>query len=259
MSETTSPSASTAPSTSSSTSSSASARDRLRAAAFRLFEEQGFEATTTGEIAAAAGVGRTTFFRAFGTKEDVVFPDHDEVLARVNARLDAALDRVTLTDVTEATGLVLGHYLAEGDLARARYRLIRQVSSLRDREAASTVRYQRVFRDALRGWTGEEAGSDLRAELLAGAVVAGHNHILRAWLRSEETGPEVDARARRDFAAAMATVASGLVAGPADGAGGGTGGGTGGGAGDGSTVVVLRSGQDPAALLPALRQALGLE
>ncbi|TIC80144.1 TetR/AcrR family transcriptional regulator [Nocardioides sp. GY 10127] len=223
------------------TATGASARDRLREEAFRLFDAQGYESTTVGEIAAAAGVGRTTFFRAFGTKEDVVFPDHDEILARVRARLAAPLSgTTTLSDVTDATGLVLAHYLAEGELARARYRLIRDVPTLRDREAASSLRYQRVFRDALRGWTGEEPGSDLRAELLAASVSTAHNHVLRAWLRSATTGPEVDARARAAFADAMAVVAAG--SGPAD--------------DPGTTVLVLRTPRDAESVLPALRRAL---
>ena len=53
---------------------------RLRDAAFALFAEQGYDATTVEAIAERAGVGRTTFFRVFGTKEDVIFPDHAAVL-----------------------------------------------------------------------------------------------------------------------------------------------------------------------------------
>jgi AcrR family transcriptional regulator len=57
-----------------------SLRERTRAAmraevsevAFRLFAEQGFENTTVEQIAAEAGLSRTTFFRYFGTKEELV-------------------------------------------------------------------------------------------------------------------------------------------------------------------------------------------
>ena len=47
-------------------------RSALEQAAARLFEQQGFEATTVRDIAAAAGVGERTFFRYFPSKEDLV-------------------------------------------------------------------------------------------------------------------------------------------------------------------------------------------
>ena len=48
-------------------------RTALRAAAYRLFREKGFDDTTVDQIAAEAGVSRTTFFRYYPTKEAVVF------------------------------------------------------------------------------------------------------------------------------------------------------------------------------------------
>ncbi len=51
---------------------------------------KGYEATTVDEIAARAGVARRTFFRHFRSKEEAIFPDHDDTLIRAEAVLNAA-------------------------------------------------------------------------------------------------------------------------------------------------------------------------
>src|ERR1700749_5229695 len=50
-------------------------RAAIRQEALRLFREQGYQATTVEQIAAAAEVSPSTFFRYFPTKEDVVLQD----------------------------------------------------------------------------------------------------------------------------------------------------------------------------------------
>lgn len=214
-----------------------SASDRLRAAAFALFDEQGYEATTVEQIAERAGVGRTTYFRLFASKEAVVFPDHDSVLARVRGRLVASTEENRLVAVSEAARIVLRHYLDEGDLARVRYGLTRTVPALRQREIASMQQYQRQFREFIRLWTGEEPGKDLRAELSAAGIITAHNHVLRRWLRGLTTDPELE------FDAAMAEVSHyfGDPSGVRE---------------PETSIIVLRTPASIEAVLPALRRAL---
>lgn len=50
-------------------------RDRLRGAARSLIAEQGYDATTVEQIAAAAGMSHMTFFRHFPTKDAVLLDD----------------------------------------------------------------------------------------------------------------------------------------------------------------------------------------
>jgi AcrR family transcriptional regulator len=58
-------------------------RAALREQAMRLFREQGYAATTVEQIADAAEVSPSTFFRYFPTKEDVVLADDvDPILFR---------------------------------------------------------------------------------------------------------------------------------------------------------------------------------
>jgi AcrR family transcriptional regulator len=217
------------------------ARDRLRQAAFALFDERGYEQTTIDDVTERAGLGRTTFFRYYRSKEDVIFPDHDRLLEMIRDRLLTSGHGTALAAVSEAVRLVLLHYLDEGDLARRRYALTSTVAVLRDREIASVARYQRLFREFISDrMTGQGESAALRAELMAAAVVAAHNHVLRRWLRAECPDPlrEVDEAMRQviDLFAAHTV--------PADGVGGGT------------TIVAFRSGQDIDALLPPLRRLI---
>ena len=65
----------------------AATRQRIIDAATRLFVEHGYVATTIDHIAAAADISPRTFFRYFPTKEDVLFHDVDERIARFQEML----------------------------------------------------------------------------------------------------------------------------------------------------------------------------
>jgi AcrR family transcriptional regulator len=55
-------------------------RAAIREHALRLFREQGYQATTVEQIAEAAEVSPSTFFRYFPTKEDVVLQDDFDLI-----------------------------------------------------------------------------------------------------------------------------------------------------------------------------------
>jgi AcrR family transcriptional regulator len=177
-----------------------SAKERLTAAAYELFDERGYEHSTVDDIAERAGVGRTTFFRVFPSKDDVILPDHRVVLGAVKARLATSTQETALVAISEAARLALLHYLDEGELARSRYRLTSSVPALRHREVASMEQYRRVFRAFIHGWMGGGSESALRAELMATSVVRAHNYVLRRWLLGLTEEPEAE------FDAAMAEV-----------------------------------------------------
>ncbi|MEV0677431.1 TetR/AcrR family transcriptional regulator [Actinosynnema sp. NPDC050436] len=65
------------------------AREQIVDAAFALFAERGFTDVTVADIAERAEVGRTTFFRYFGDKQEVVFSDEQRIIDDWTARYRA--------------------------------------------------------------------------------------------------------------------------------------------------------------------------
>ena len=193
-------------------------RQDLAAAAMQLFAAQGYEATTVDEIAAKAGVARRTFFRHFRSKEEAIFPDHDDTLVRVQAVLDSADPREhPLDTVCRGITEVLRMYAQVPEVSVERYRLTREVPTLREREIASVARYERLFTRYLLGHFDEGAHRDgdddpLLAEVAASAVVAAHNHVLRRWLRADGKG-DVEAQLEHAFDVIKSTFGTGIGAG----------------------------------------------
>lgn len=101
--------------------------------AMRLFLEQGFEQTTIDQIAATAGVSRRSFFRYFGTKEDIVLGDLASQGEVMRAALESvpssigpwealriALDEVNALDIDPETTLKISRMMYETPSLRAR-------------------------------------------------------------------------------------------------------------------------------------------
>jgi len=72
-------------------------REKLILAAARLFEERGFEKTTSNDIAAAAGVSIGSFYAYFSDKRQILLLLFEQLIAE---RLDAVFSNFTEEDLT---------------------------------------------------------------------------------------------------------------------------------------------------------------
>ncbi|MDY7557766.1 helix-turn-helix domain-containing protein [Cryobacterium sp. 10C3] len=167
-------------------------RSRVEVAdiAVRLFRTNGYEATTATDVARAAGVSRSTFFRQFRSKEDVIFADHDELAVQIAAYFAAQHDDPWLA-VRDAATMVFERFRERLDNVRVRDLIVRDTPALRDRETIMAIRYERMFAAYLR--SARPDVPQLTAIRYAAAITATHNYELRRLIRgpvpsSSETG-----------------------------------------------------------------------
>src|SRR4051794_17105525 len=73
-------------------------REQIVDAAFKLFAERGYAATTVADIAAAADIAPRTFFSYFPSKEEVVFYDFEGLFASLSEAIRGRPDGVSAID-----------------------------------------------------------------------------------------------------------------------------------------------------------------
>jgi AcrR family transcriptional regulator len=141
-------------------------RAEIRAQGLRLFAEQGYHETTTEQIAAAADVSPSTFFRYFPTKERIVLADD---LEEVMVAAFAAQPRDLPVFTALARAIESGMAELNGDHAQERRRLISTVPELQLARLADIDR----MASALVAAASERVGlgeDPFEARILAGAL-----------------------------------------------------------------------------------------
>jgi AcrR family transcriptional regulator len=172
-------------------------RDRIRASALRLFAEQGYEATTVEQIAAAAGVSHMTFFRYFPAKEDVVLSDsYDPLLA---ALLEQTPDTWPLIDRIRTAllgGLRQLHDADRGTLL-AQNKLIIATPALRERLWASQMDTQQLILQALTA-SQDNPEPGFADKVTVAACLAAATTAILTWVENDGT-PELPALIEQAF------------------------------------------------------------
>jgi AcrR family transcriptional regulator len=167
----------------------AKTRQAIQDHALRLFREQGYDRTTVEQIAEAAEVSPSTFFRYFPTKEDVVMYDAlDPLLMEAFRRQPAHL--TSLQAMREAMHEVWGALTPEQmDEQIERGRLAYTVPALRERYVLEMVRTVGLMVDLVAERLGRDP-SDFEIRVATGAAMGG---VLAAMLPMFDGRPGVDA------------------------------------------------------------------
>ena len=156
----------------------AKTRAAIQEHALRLFLEQGYEETTVEQIAEAAEVSPSTFFRYFPTKEDVVLYDVlDPVLLAAFRAQPAELSPIQA--LRSALQAVFGGMPAEEmEVSRERARLMQSVPELRSRVLDELARSVSLFAELAAERVGRPP-DDFAVRTLSGAILG---VIIGAWL-----------------------------------------------------------------------------
>ncbi|GAA4631205.1 TetR family transcriptional regulator [Actinoallomurus vinaceus] len=159
-------------------------RRSIQEHALRLFQEQGYDATTVEQIAEAAEVSPSTFFRYFPTKEDTVLTDEYDALI-----VDAIRAQPPELPPMEALRNVMREMVSDmvaADRKRMldRTRLMMSVPALRSRQWDQTKVTQQAILESLADRVGRPA-SDFELQAFAAAVIAVWETAVLGWVEAD--------------------------------------------------------------------------
>jgi AcrR family transcriptional regulator len=157
-------------------------REQLMEAAFRLFEERGFDATTIDDVVNAVEVSRRTFFRYFKSKEDVLLGWFDRTDEDMRSALEARPPeeepflamRRALTDVIQRYERNCGRMLALDCLIMA-------TPCVRARKQAMHADWAEQMAATLAKRLGVELDRDLRPRLVANVALSILSSAVQTW------------------------------------------------------------------------------
>jgi AcrR family transcriptional regulator len=138
--------------------------------ALDLFLRNGFESTTIEQIVAVSGISRTSFFRYFGTKEDIVLGDSEQLGLVFRSALEARPEEEGPWEAIRAAALALPGASFGPERALAIAQLTSKTPSLRARHIEKHLQWQAFLVPIMRkrmGLEGNESDPSPRAIVAA--------------------------------------------------------------------------------------------
>jgi len=182
------------------------ARQRLVRAALDLFAEQGYDKTTVAEIAERAGLTKTTFFRHFPDKREVLFAGQETHSRLLADGIAAAPSPATPLQAVEAAldSLTASFTPVQREFGPQLQAVIAGHPELRERATFKYAGLTAAMSEALQKRGVPEPAASLAAEL---GVRAFHRAFAR-WIdpASQQTFAELARQELRELRAAAATL-----------------------------------------------------
>lgn len=156
-------------------------RRALEEAALHLFAERGYDATTVADIARRAGTSEATFFRYFGSKDEVLFWERDGRLPLLHdAILERPDDEPDLVAVRKALRVIGNDVDIDRDRLLLQHRALQTTPLLRGRTSDALADWERTIREALAQRRGTDPGQPT-ARLTAAIAMAVVGAAFEQW------------------------------------------------------------------------------
>ncbi|WP_086668028.1 TetR/AcrR family transcriptional regulator [Lentzea kentuckyensis] len=166
-------------------------RTQLGQTAVKLFVEQGFEATTVEQIAAATGLSRRSFHRYFSGKEDVLGQWFVEMGQKIAAELEARPAGETPWYALRRCFDGLVEALSERPESLLLTRMMLNTPALHASHLQKHAHWAAVLADVLQRRLGQAGDRPARiaAVALAGAALAGLESAQAEWVAEDNQRP----------------------------------------------------------------------
>jgi len=159
----------------------------IEQAAFRLFAERGFSATTLDAIAEEVGVGRRTLFRTYPSKNDTPWGQFDRTLEGFRKILDSMPAELPLLEAVGRGVVEFNRFPTDASPSHVdRMRLILETPAL---QAHSALRYAE-WRGVISNYVGRRLGLEshsLQPQLVGHVSLALALTAYDLWLREPES------------------------------------------------------------------------
>lgn len=164
---------------------------RIQSVALDLFDEQGFDAVTVEQIAAAADASASSVYRWFGTKGQLVIWDEYDpaALAAIEAELEHAAPLDAVRRVLQAT--VVAAFSDDTERIERRLRIAFTNPSVEAASALQTYQMAALIAQVLADRLDRDASS-LDVQVFSHAFAGGIFGALRHWYDSDFTTPVAD-------------------------------------------------------------------
>jgi AcrR family transcriptional regulator len=166
------------------------ARGRLLDAAVELFTERGYDATTAAQIAERAGLTKTTLFRHFADKREILFQGQESLVAVARDGVASAPAASPPLEVLRSGVLALCvmHDAGRRDLGRRLDAILSSSTELQERASYKRASITAALHEALAARLGDVR----QAGLLADVGVRAYYDGFAAWIVAPADGPLAD-------------------------------------------------------------------